>query len=96
LEDEEENLMIAGNGFVLLVCLLLSQEGNAHGDTTRQLRDIIMANLPGSGMSDKIAFLKNSLKAFCNLYHYKIGDLAVAVVTPVKNLMLQLDAIHWD
>lgn len=91
---EEEKLMIAGNGFIFLTCLLV--EGVAtHARVTNQLRQCILAEIPGDLSLGKVRFIKNTLKAFCNFYHSKIGDLAIAVVTPVKALLEQLDAVLW-
>ena len=43
-----------------------------------------------------VTFIINTLKAFCNFYHYAIGDLSVAVVAPVKTLIEKLDALKTD
>ncbi|GKY91818.1 hypothetical protein MPSEU_000153400 [Mayamaea pseudoterrestris] len=92
---EQEKLMIAGNGFVLVVCLML-EESNTSKSVTDRLRGLVVLELPGECLSGKVAFIKNTLKAFCNLYYLKIGDLAVAVVAPVKALIERLEAIEWE
>ena len=34
-----------------------------------------------------------TLKAFCNFYHYSVGDLSVAVIAPVVKLIAGLEKI---
>lgn len=87
--SEDEKLVLAGNAFVLLTCLLVATNG-ASGNL---LRDIVLAHVPGSGDRERIGFIMNALKAFCNFYHYSVGDLSVAVVAPVKQLIGKLEAM---
>ena len=91
---EEEKLMIAGNGFVFLLCLMIEEAGTVR-QVTERLRDQVWSEIPGENSATKVTFIKNTLKAFCNFYRLKVGDLAVAVVSPVKALIEQLDAIEW-
>lgn len=55
------------------------------------LQGMILSKLPGDSKGDKLSFLINTLKAFCNFYHMTVGDMSVAVVAPVKALMEQLE-----
>jgi hypothetical protein len=89
---EEGNLVTAGNGFVLLA-YLMSDEDN--GIATANIREIITKELPvdESGNSGGIQFMIKTLKAFCNFYHYSVGDLSVAVVAPVIKLIAGLERI---
>jgi hypothetical protein len=85
---ENENLVTSGNGFVLLACLMIND------DDTCKIRDVILSGLPGPSNTAKIDFVKNVLSAFCNFYHYSIGDLSMAVVAPVKELIRKLENIQ--
>jgi hypothetical protein len=38
--------------------------------------------------------MKNTLKAFCNFYHYSLGDLSVAIVAPVGQLITELERMQ--
>ena len=87
---EQGNLVTAGNGFVLLACLLI------HDDNTlpHNLRSSILAELPSENENTGgIQFMINTLKAFCNLYHCSVGDLSVAVIAPVVKLITGLEQI---
>ncbi|KAL3787901.1 hypothetical protein HJC23_000143 [Cyclotella cryptica] len=90
---EEGNLVTSGNGFVLLSYLMLDDN---NGTTTSQIRDIIVRELPidETGNSGGIQFMIKTLKAFCNFYHYSVGDLSVAVIAPVIRLIAGLEKIH--
>uniref|UniRef100_A0A7S3DRE4 Uncharacterized protein n=1 Tax=Entomoneis paludosa TaxID=265537 RepID=A0A7S3DRE4_9STRA len=85
LEDrDKENLLLAGNGFVLLAYLLL---GNNNGE----IEELILDNLPGSTVAFKIRFLEKALMAFCNFYRHAVGALSVAIVAPVQSLLQGLN-----
>jgi hypothetical protein len=91
---EDEKLVIAGNGFVLLCCLLIEDDnGNEKPSvgTSESVANIILNELPGTNCDSKLTFMKNTLKAFCNFYHFSIGDLSLAIVAPVKQLIKRLD-----
>jgi hypothetical protein len=88
---EAEKLVTAGNGFVLLSCLMLDDDYNE--GVSRSL-EIISKELPGDTQDIKILYVKNTLKAFCNFYHFSVGDLSVAVVAPVKALILRLEKLQ--
>jgi hypothetical protein len=92
--QEDERLVTAGNGFVLLACLMEDNHGGTDSAVTDGIRDLVLAQVPGDDSDKSITFMKNTLKAFCNFYHYSIGDLSVAVVAPVKKLIQQLEAIQ--
>ena len=97
--QEDEKLVIAGNGFVLLCCLLIDDDKSKNGNRTVECSDgtsesaayIILNELPGTSCDSKLKFMKNTLKAFCNFYHFSIGDLSLAIVAPVKQLIKRLD-----
>jgi hypothetical protein len=88
---EAEKLVTAGNGFVLLSCLMLDDDANERVPTSRE---IIMRELPGETQGTKILYVRNTLKAFCNFYHFSVGDLSVAVVAPVKTLIMRLEELQ--
>jgi hypothetical protein len=94
--QEEEKLVTAGNGFVLLACLMEDNRGGTDSAVTDGIRDLVLAQVPGDDSDTSITFMKNTLKAFCNFYHYSIGDLSVAVVAPVKKLIQQLEVIQSE
>jgi hypothetical protein len=87
--NEDEKLVMAGNGFVLLAWVLV-------GDDTRpaplKVCETIEAELPGSDPATKRTFLRNTLKAFCNFYHASVGDVSVVIVDPVKKLIRKLES----
>ena len=124
---EHEKLMTAGNGCVLLACLLMgppksnairgtgspgsskknsgskSSSNSKMGDmevVTQKIREIVLAEMPlddsGSGGSTGTTFIRNTLRAFSNLLYFSVGDLSVAVVAPVRNLISELDKIQVE
>jgi len=89
---EVDNLVASGNGFVLLACLMMD-DGTS---LLKNIRDIIVKELPvdSEGSSGGIQFMIRTLKAFCNFYHYSVGDLSVAVIAPVVKLIAGLQSLH--
>eukprot|EP00956_Cyclotella_meneghiniana_P030202 scaffold75397_cov67-Cyclotella_meneghiniana.AAC.3 len=89
---EEGNLVTAGNGFILLSYLMLDED---NGTVTSKIRDNIINNLPldKTGNSGGIQYMIKTLKAFCNFYHYSVGDLSVAVIAPVIKLISGLERL---
>ena len=88
---EEGNLVTAGNGFILLAYLMLDDDTPSSLD----ICDVVIEELPidRGGNSGGIQFMIKTLKAFCNFYHYTVGDLSVAVITPVVKLIAGLKQI---
>ncbi|KAL3763869.1 hypothetical protein ACHAW5_000415 [Stephanodiscus triporus] len=93
---EEENLVTSGNGFVLLAYLIVD-DGSSSGRTSKSIRDTILKELPidNTGNSGGIYFIIKALKAFCNFYHYSVGDLSVAVIAPVIKLISGLEKMDF-
>ncbi|KAL3822615.1 hypothetical protein ACHAXA_006400 [Cyclostephanos tholiformis] len=91
---EEENLVLSGNGFVLLAYLIIDN-GSHSGLSFPNIRDVIIKELPfhKDGKSGGTHFMIKVLKAFCNFYHYSVGDLSVAVIAPVTKLIAGLKSI---
>jgi hypothetical protein len=87
---EDDNLVTAGNGFVLLASLMIGDDVSS-----RNNRDIIQEELPidQNGISGGIQFIVKVLKAFCNYYHYTVGDISVAVIAPVVKLITGLELL---
>jgi len=85
---EDDNLVTAGNGFVLLAYLMIGDDVSS-----RNNRDIILEELPidQNRISGGIQFIVKVLKAFCNYYHYTVGDISVAVIAPVVKLITGLE-----
>jgi hypothetical protein len=80
-EEADENLVTAGNGFILLACILV------HGNDA--LRESIISELGSEGFTLMI----HTLKSFCNFYYFSLGDLSVAVISPVKKLLEELEPL---
>ncbi len=96
---EDEFLVQAGNGFILLACFLIGvNNSHTESDSTldQKIRKEIMSEMPKSddGKSRGISLIVNTLKAFCNFYRYSIGELSVAVVDPVLKLISKLEKIQ--
>ena len=93
-EKEDEKLVAAGNGFILLACLIIKNDGEtaskSEGGPDR-IRATVSEHLPGSDFPSKLTFMKNALKVFCNFYHASVGDLSLAIVDPVQRLIQHLD-----
>ena len=91
---EDDKLVRAGNGFVLLACLMLGNAADDSVDVPNSVQRIILEGLPAQNNPSKILFMMNTLKAFCNFYRYSVGDLSVAVVAPVKQLIGKLEVLQ--
>jgi hypothetical protein len=81
-KDAEEHLVTAGNGFILLSCVIIQGDG--------RIRESVLVHTKNAG---GYTLIINTLKAFCNFYYYSVGDLSVAVVAPVKKLIAELVSI---
>ena len=88
-KSENEALMMAGNAFIFLSYILVGAL-NASGNKSKAYKDI-MGALPGKFEATKVLFMKNTLKAFCNLYHFSAGALSLAIVAPVRKLLSELE-----
>jgi len=97
-KHEEEYLVTAGNGFILLAYLMKADdEVDAAGDKmTTSIREAILSQMPtdDGGRDIGITLMIKTLKAFCNFYHFSIGPLSVAIVTPVLKLIKDLESIQ--
>ena len=49
--------------------------------------------LNSDGSSSGLSFVVNTLKAYCNYYHMSMGHMSVAVVAPVKQLIVELEEV---
>lgn len=94
----DENLILSGNGFILLVCCMIqSDPANPKIEViSKSIRAIVIGSMPrdDNGRSTGFTLIKNTLKAFCNYYYYSVRDLSVAVVAPVKKLLVQLENLE--
>ena len=86
-KHEEEHLITAGNGFILMVCLMKSRDH----ELSTFIRKVILQELQVDGSSSRLVLIKNTLKAFCNFYHFSLGDLSVAIVGPVGRLIAEVE-----
>ena len=93
-KEDHENLVLAANGFILLSWLMIADsEAQQDSDLLSRIQEVVLAELPGETRNGQIAFVKNTLKAFCNFYHISVGELSVTVVEPVKDLIRRLEVI---
>lgn len=94
-KHEEEKLVAAGNGCVLLACLMTEPESE-DPESSATIRRLIIDEMPllPDGSSSGVAMIINTLKAFCNYYHLSLCDMSVAVVAPVKKLIRQLEELE--
>jgi hypothetical protein len=105
-KNEQEQLVTAGNGCVLLACLLMDPplDRTKYVETglkevTRKIRELIISEMPvdeRSGLPTGTLFIQNTLKAFSNFLYYSVGDLSVAVVAPVRKLISELEKIKVE
>ncbi|KAG7366777.1 hypothetical protein IV203_029447 [Nitzschia inconspicua] len=98
-KHEEEKLVAAGNCCVLLACIMTEPENDDGTDfSTIAVRKLIVEEMPESidGEQPGISMIINTLKAFCNFYHLSLGELSLAVVAPVKKLILELEEVKVD
>ena len=96
-KHEEDRLVAAGNGCVLLACLMKEPEEISEApESTNTIRNLILDQMPSNedGTSTGATLIINTLKAFCNFYQFSLGELSVAVVTPVKKLIEELEELQ--
>jgi hypothetical protein len=96
-KHEDDLLVAAGNGCVLLACLMTEpEEISEEPESTNTIRNLIIEEMPRDvkGSSTGVAMIINCLKAFCNFYHFSLGDLSVAIITPVKKLIGELEELQ--
>ena len=72
------------------------EEGPNVDEDTSKIRQTILSEMPmdARGRRIGVTLIIKTLKAFCNFYHYSIGDLSVAIVAPVLKLIRGLESIH--
>ena len=95
-KHEEDRLVAAGNGCVLLACLMKEPEDiSEEPESTNTIRKLIIEQMPRNddGSSTGVTMIINTLKAFCNFYHLSLGELSVAIVAPVKKLIQELEEL---
>lgn len=101
-KHECDQLVTVGNGCVLLACLLQKPGASLKGKRTKtmekvvqNIRGMILSEMPfDNGLSTGTIFLKNTLRAFSNFLYFSMGDLSVAVVGPVRELIAQLEKME--
>jgi hypothetical protein len=96
-KHDEEHLISAGNGFIFLACLMRQSKilFNEDEQLFATIRELILKELQGDdGKGNSLLLIKNTLKAFCNFYHYSLGDLSVAIVAPVGQLIAELERME--
>lgn len=94
--QEEDRLVAAGNGCVLLAVIFEPDVVSEESESTTAIRQTILEEMPRNqdGTTTGVTLIINTLKAFCNFYHYSLGDLSVAIVAPVKKLIDELEQIQ--
>ena len=95
-KDDEEHLITAGNGFIFMACLMRKSKilFDEDGQLFATIREVILKELEVDDKGNGLLLIKNTLKAFCNFYHYSLGDLSVAIVAPVSQLIVELDRME--
>jgi hypothetical protein len=93
-QDDEERLVAAGNGCVVLACLITESE-DSDPESSLDVRKMIKKQMPlnPDGSSSGLSLVVNTLKAYCNYYNMSMGEMSVAVVSPVRKLIYQLEEI---
>ncbi|KAL3912416.1 MAG: hypothetical protein SGARI_001169 [Bacillariaceae sp.] len=96
-KHEEEKLVAAGHCCVVLACLLTEAE-SVESEYSSTVKKMILSEMPvdKDGKATGVSVIVNTLKAFCNYYHLSLGELSLAVVAPVKRLILELEDIEID
>ena len=94
-QDEEEKLVAAGNGCVVLACLITESDVDDDPESSLYVRDLIKKEMPpnADGSSSGLSLVVNTLKAYCNYYQMSMGQMSVAVVSPVRKLIDELEEI---
>ena len=92
--DEEGKLLAAGNGCIVLACLICKSDGD-DPESSHRIRKLIEDQMPpkADGSSSELSLVVNTMKAHCNYYHMTMGQMSVAVVAPVKKLIRELEEI---
>jgi hypothetical protein len=90
-KDEEEHLITAGNGFILMTCLMI-QSNVEDQQLSVKIRELMLDELQVDGGG--LLLIKNTLKAFCNFYHFSLGDLSVAIVAPVGRIIAEVESMQ--
>jgi hypothetical protein len=93
-KHEEENLVAAGNGCVVLACLI-TEPNNDDPESSVTIQTLIKDQMPPNkdGSSSDLTLIVNTLKAYCNYYHISMGQVSFAIIAPVKKLIEELDDI---
>ena len=91
-DADKEALVLAGNGFLLLACLI--KKWDDQDDDENCIRDVILSKVPTvEGSTRKVDFVVKTLKAFLNFYHLSIGAISAAVISPMLKLITDLEQI---
>ena len=92
--EEEEKLVAAGNGCVVLACLITESDDD-DPESSISVRNLIKKQMPlnTDGSSSGLLLVVNTLKAYCNYYQMSMGEHSVAVVSPVRKLINDLEDI---
>jgi hypothetical protein len=90
---EDEHLITAGNGFILMACLMI-QSNVEDQQLSAKIRKLILDELQVNKNGGGLLLIKNTLKAFCNFYHYSLGDLSVAIVAPVGRIIAEVETMQ--
>ena len=93
-KHEEENLVAAGNGCVVLACLI-TEPNNDDPESSVTIQTLIKDQMPPNkdGSSSDLTLIVNTLKAYCNYYHISMGQVSFAIIAPVKKLIEELNDI---
>jgi hypothetical protein len=92
-KGEEEHLITAGNGFILMACLMI-QSIFEDEQFSAKIRKLILEELQVNQDGGGLQLIKNTLKAFCNFYHCSLGDLSIAIVAPVSRIIAEIETMQ--
>jgi len=93
-KHEEDKLIAAGNGCVVLACLMTEADDD-DSECSSVIRKLVEEEMPfdPERNSSPLALVMNTMKAYCNYYHMSMGQMSFAVVAPVKKLINDLEEV---
>ena len=78
-----------------MACLITESDVDDDPESSLYVRDLIKKEMPpnADGSSSGLSLVVNTLKAYCNYYQMSMGQMSVAVVSPVRKLIDELEEI---
>ena len=93
-KHEEENLVAAGNGCIVLACLMTELDDD-DPESLFTIRKLVKDQMPlnRDNSPSGLKLIVNTLKAYCNYYQISMGQVSFAIVAPVKELIAELENV---